>query len=189
MGEFITGLSVTSILLETDPYIFSLDAQLLFSVLIQGISIFILFAALSYLLFEPAKKLLKNRQDKIRNDIESAKQDKEDAAKLKEEYDNKIKSVEKEAEAILSASRKKALKREEEITGEAKEEAGRILTRANQEIAMEQSKVKDEMRKEIIAVATLMASKIVEVSISEEQQNALLDETLKEMGDDTWQSK
>ncbi len=73
MGEFITGLSVTSILLETDPYIFSLDAQLLFSVLIQGISIFILFAALSYLLFEPAKKLNKNRQDKIRNDTESAK--------------------------------------------------------------------------------------------------------------------
>lgn len=189
MGEFITGLRVTGILLEADPYIFSLDAQLLFNVLIQGISIFILFALLSYLLFEPAKKMLKNRQDKIRNDIENAKQDKEEAARLKEEYDTKIKSVEKEAEAILSASRKKALKREEEITGEAKEEAGRILTRANQEIAMEQSKVKDEMRKEIIAVATLMASKIVEVSISEEQQNALLDETLKEMGDDTWQSK
>lgn len=189
MGEFITGLQVTSVLLDTDPYIFGLDAQLLFSVLIQGISIFILFTLLSYLLFEPVKKMLKNRQDKIRNDIESAKQDKEDAAKLKEEYDNKIKSVEKEAEAILSASRKKALKREEEITGEAKEEAGRILTRANQEIAMEQSKVKDEMRKEIIAVATMMASKIVKVSISEEQQNALLDETLKEMGDDTWQSR
>lgn len=189
MGEFIAGLSAASILLEADPYIFSLDAQLLFGVLIQGISIFILFTFLSYLLFEPAKKLLKSRQDKIKNDIESAKQDKEDAAKLKEEYDNKIKSVEKEAEAILSASRKKALKREEEITGEAKEEANRILTRANQEIAMEQSKVQDEMRKEIIAVATVMASKIVAVSISEEQQNALLDETLKEMGDDTWLSR
>ncbi|MDE5966131.1 MAG: F0F1 ATP synthase subunit B [Lachnospiraceae bacterium] len=189
MGEFIAGLSVSTVLLDAEPYIFSLDAQLLFSVLIQGISIFILFALLSYLLFEPVKKLLANRQEKIKNDIESAKQDKEAAAKLKEEYDTKIKSVEKEAEAILSASRKKALKREEEITEEAKEEADRILNRANQEIAMEQSKVKDDMRKEIIAVATMMASKIVAVSISEEQQNELLDETLKEMGDDTWLSR
>ena len=189
MGEIITGLRVASMLLDADPYIFSLDAQLLFGVLIQGISIFILFALLSYLLFDPVKKLLANRKEKIKNDIESAKQDKEDAAKLKEEYDEKIKSIEKEAEAILSASRKKALKREEEITGEAKEEAGRILARANQEIALEQSKVQDELRKEIIAVATLMASKIVTVSISEEQQNALLEETLKEMGDDTWLNK
>ncbi len=189
MGDCITGLGTMHFLLEADPYIFSLDPQLLFGVLIQGISIFILFAALSYLLFEPAKKLLENRRNKIQNDIETAKQDKQEAARLKEEYDNKIKSVEKEAESILAASRKKALKRETEITDEAKEEAARIMKRANQEIEMEQSRVQDDVRKEIIAVATLMASKIVAVSISEEQQNALLDETLKEMGDDTWLSR
>ncbi len=189
MGEFTMGFGASGILLEADSYIFSLDAQLLFGVIIQGISIFILFTLLSYLLFEPVKKMLKNRQDKIKNDIESAKQDKEDAAKLKEEYDNKIKHVEKEAEEILSASRKKALKRTDEITGEAKEEAGRIIARANQEIEMEQSKAQDLMRKEIISVATMMASKIVSVSISEEQLNTMLDETLKEMGDDTWLSR
>ncbi len=189
MGEIIKGLGVTQVLLDSDPYIFSLDAQLIFGVLIQGISIFIMFAFLSYLLWEPVKKVLKTRQEKIQNDIETAKKDKEDAAKLKAEYDEKMKAVEKEADSILSASRKKAMKREEQITDDAKAEATRIISRAEQEIALEQSKVKDEMRKEIIAVATLMASKIVKVSITEEQQNALLDETLKEMGDDTWLSK
>lgn len=192
MNGIFTGLYASGVLLEAaeeSKYIFSLDAQLIFEVLIQGISIFIMFSFLSYLLFNPAKKLLENRRQKIKNDIESAERDKDEAAKLKAEYDEKIRSVEKEADGILSASRKKALKREEQIEGEAKEEAKRIIDRANNEIKLEQDKVKDDMRKEIIQVATLMASKIVKVSISDDELNSLLDETLKEMGDETWQSR
>ena len=72
MNGIFTGLYASGILLEAaedSKYIFSLDAQLIFEVLIQGISIFIMFTFLSYLLFNPAKKLLENRRQKIKNDI------------------------------------------------------------------------------------------------------------------------
>ncbi len=187
MLNWCIGMSSTVMVLE--GRVFGLDAQLVADVLIQAIAIFLLFAFLSCVLFEPVMKVLKNRTERIQNDIESAKKDKEDAAKLKEEYDSKIQSADTEVQEILSEARKKAKKRENEIIDEANVEATRVKDRATQEIELEKAKAQDEIRQEIIQVATAMAAKIVSVSLSEEQQNALLEETLKEMGDETWLSK
>lgn len=65
---------------------------------------------MSYLLFNPARKLLKDRQDRIESDINTAVADKESAAALKAEYEGKLKDIDKEAEAILTEARQKALK-------------------------------------------------------------------------------
>ena len=40
----------------------------------------------------------------------------------------------------------------------------------------------------MIAVASVMASKIVAASLDESKQNELLDQALEEMGEDTWQN-
>lgn len=64
--------------------IFGLDSQLLFDVLIQGCAVFLLFIFLSYILINPVRKVLENRQEKVKNDLESAAKDREDAAKLKQ---------------------------------------------------------------------------------------------------------
>ena len=180
------GMNIVTVL---EGRVFGLDAQLLADLCLQAIAIFLLFAFLSYILFEPVKKMLHNRSERIRNDIESAKQDKEEAQKLKEEYDAKLQSADSEVQEILSQARQKAKKRENDILNEATMEAGRVKARADQEIELERAKAEDEIRQEIIKVATAMAEKIVAVSLSKEQQNALLDETLKEMGDDTWLNK
>ena len=182
------SLGAQSMLL-TEGHIFELSPQLISDVLIQGIAIFVLFIFLSYVLFEPVKKLLANRTEKIKNDIQSAADDKEAAALLKAEYDEKLKAIDKEREEILAAARKKAIKRENEIIDEANAEADRILKRANQEIELSKSKVSDDMRKEIVRVATAMAAKIIEQQIDESKQDALIEETLKEMGGSTWLSK
>ena len=187
--NLLSGLGSMQTMLLTDGHIFELSAQTLSDILIQGIAIFILFFFLSNVLFEPVKKVLQNRTEKIKNDIESASKDKEDAAALKAEYDEKIKSIDKERETILAEARKKAQKREAEIVEEANAEAARIINRANQEIELEKSKVSDEMRKEIVRVATAMAAKIIEQQIDESKQDALIEDTLKEMGGSTWLSR
>ena len=124
----------------------------------------------------------------IEADIEAAKKDKEDAAVLKSEYDEKIKAADKDADMILAEARKKGLAKEEQIIEEAKAEAGRIIDRANNEIELEKKRAADDMKKEIIAVATAMASKVVSGKIDADIQESLVDDTLNEMGDNTWQS-
>lgn len=63
-----------------------------------------------------------------------------------------------------------------------------ILDRANNEIELEKKKAADDMKKEMIAVATMMAGKVVSASIDTDIQESLVDETLNEMGDKTWQN-
>ena len=71
--------------------LFDLDFQLLHDAVILAISVFVLFLFLSYLLFNPARKMLKDRQNKIKTDIDTANADKEEAAALKLQYDEKRK--------------------------------------------------------------------------------------------------
>lgn len=167
--------------------IFGLDFQLLNDILIELLVIFILFLALSYFLFNPARKLMQARQDKIKDEMDFSAKEKADAIQLKKEYTAKIKEADKEVEGILSDARKKALKQESIIVDEAKVEASRIIERANQEAELEKSKVKDEVKKEIINVASVMAGKIIAEAIDPDKQAQLIDDTLGEMGESTWQ--
>ena len=168
--------------------IFDLDPQLIHDAIILAINIFILFLAGSYFLFNPVRDLLKKRQDMIEEDLANAKKSKEEASVLKSEYDDKLKNVDKEADQILSDARKKALQREEQIVDEAKAEAARIIERANVEAELEKKRAADDIKKEIISVATVMAGKVVSASIDTNIQESLVDETLNEMGDKTWQN-
>lgn len=168
--------------------LFGLDAQTLFDAFIVAVNMFILFAFLSYFMLNPIRSLLKKRQDRITNEREQAENDKMAAEKLKQEYDARLKNVEKDAEQILSEARRKALKSEERIVDEAKEEAARIIAHAKTEAELEKKKAADDIKKEIIAVATLMAGKVAAASVDEQTQYALVEETLKEIGEETWLS-
>ena len=63
-----------------------------------------------------------------------------------------------------------------------------MIDRANREAELEKNKVKDQVKQEVISVATLMAGKIVASSLDESKQSQLIADTLEEMGDDTWLS-
>lgn len=164
------------------------DPQLLHDAVLTGINVFILFFALSYLLFNPVRDVLEKRRLKIAGDLAQAADDKKSAAALKEEYEAKLKDINKEAENILETARRKAKVREEEMLEEARAEAARIMERANREIELEKKKAVDDMKQEVIDIAALMAKKVVGNSIDIRIQDALIGETLKEMGESTWQS-
>lgn len=179
------------ILLTESPSLsrlFDLDWQLIADACLLIIAMFALFLIMSYFLFNPARKMLNSRKEKIRSELETAKQDMDEAGRLKEEYESRLKEIDKEAESILSEARKKALNNENQIIAQAKEEAARILERAKTEAELEKQKISDEVKREIVAVAAIMAGKVVSASIDTAVQDQLIDETLKEIGDKTWLS-
>lgn len=182
------GISGHMILAEGGR-IFGLDAQLLHDAVILGINIFIIFLLASYLLFKPARELLKKRQDKIQGDLDAAKADKEKAAVMVEEYTAKLENVNEEAEGILADARRKAKLNEAQIVADAKEEANRIVKRAEGEIELERIRALEDVKQEMIDIASVMAAKAVSEQMSVDVQDKLVDETIKEMNKDTWQKK
>lgn len=168
--------------------LFTLDAQFLFDTIVLALSMLVLFTALSYLLFNPVRDLLEKRKQRVWEEQETAKREKQEAIAYKEEYDEKLKAVDKEAEAILNEARKRAMKNENKIVAEAKEEAARIIARANTEIQLEKKQALDDMKQEMITIASMMAEKIVSASIDTNVQESLIEDTLKEMGESTWRN-
>ena len=162
------------------------DPQLLADSAITGFAVLFLFFILSYLLFNPAKDMLKKRRERVAGDLDSAKEAKAQA--LKAEYEEKLASFKKQADAILEDARKRAKDRENEIIEEARAEAMRITDRANNEIELAKKKAMEEVKSNIVDVASIIASKAVNSAMNVEVQDRLVEETLKEIGDGTWQN-
>ena len=177
----------TFVALAEGGRLFGLDLQLLLDAAITAVNVFILFILLSYILYNPVRTMLKKRQDKITSDRETAESDKAEALALKKEYEEKLKAADKEAESILSEARKVAM-HNEQIVDEAKQEAARIIERANAEAELEKQRVADEVKQQIISVAAVMASKFVAKAMDDQENDALIEQTLNEMGENTWLS-
>lgn len=168
--------------------LFNLDPQLIHDAVLLAIAVFVMFTFLSYLLFNPAREFLKKREERVKDNIDSARKAKEDAEKLQAEYEEKLRNIHREEDEILSAARKKALENEAKIIEEAKAEAAAIIQRANKQTELAVKKAEDDIKKEIISVASMIAEKVVAENIDLTIQDSLIDDTLKEIGDQTWQS-
>lgn len=186
MNTVATGLVLATA--EMEPRLFDLDFQLLADTSLMIIAVFALFLVASHLLFNPVRDMLEKRQEKIKTELDSAASDMENARALREEYEAKLKDVNKEAETILAEARKKALANENKIVADAREEAARIIERANTEAELEKKKAIDDVKREMVVLASMMAGKVVSAAIDTTVQDSLIEETLKEIGEDTWLS-
>lgn len=186
MNVTATGLVLASA--EMAPRLFDLDLQLITDSVLMIIAVFSLFLIASHFLFNPVRDMMQKRQDRIRNELDTAAADMENARALKEEYEAKLKDIDKEAESILAEARKKALANENKIVADAKEEAARIIERAGVEAELEKKKAADEVKREMVVLASMMAGKVVSAAIDTTVQDSLVEETLKEIGESTWLS-
>lgn len=186
MNATVSNLVLASA--EMAPRLFDLDLQLITDSILMIIAVFSLFLIASHLLFNPVRDMMAKRQERIKNELDTAASDMENARALKEEYENKLRDVDKEAEAILAEARKKALANENKIVADAKEEAARIIERAGVEAELEKKKAADEVKREMVVLASMMAAKVVNAQINTTVQDSLVEETLKEIGESTWLS-
>ena len=168
--------------------LFDLDLQLIADSVLMIIAMFFLFMFASHFLFNPVRKMLSDRQEKIKSELENAAADQKSASETRALYEEKLRQVGKEAEEILADARKRGMDNEARIIAQAKEDAAKIIDRAKVEAELEKQKMADEVKREMIAVASVMAARIVQANIDTNAQHQLIEETLKEIGDSTWLS-
>lgn len=185
-GVMSNGVVLASAQNASKDRLIGFDVQTLAQVAFHAVAILVLIFVLAKLLFNPVREILRKRQEGIANEFKSIKTQKEETAALKAEYESKLKNIQQEADDILKEAHKKALNREKYIINEANAEAERILNRGKLEVQREQEKAKDEIKKQIVDIATVMASKFVMQSIDANTQDQLIEQTISEMGDNAW---
>ena len=59
--------------------LFSLDAQFLFDAIVLALSMLVLFTLLSYILFNPVRDMLDKRRQRVADEQETAKRERQEA--------------------------------------------------------------------------------------------------------------
>ena len=141
----------------------------------------ILFFVMKKLLFKPVKKMIDSRQQEVDEMYANANQDKEAAAQMKADYEQKLAS-EQSAQMLKDATRR-AQKQEEEILTEAQEKAAQTLKRADEQIEMEKKRALNDIKDEVSGMAVDIASAILTRDIKPEDHSELIDSFIENLGD------
>lgn len=142
----------------------------------------ILYLVLKYLLFDKIKKFMEGRREKVVNDINSAKLNREQSEKLIEEGKLELKKVKEQGKGLTKTYKTKAENLYDEIVGDAKKEADAILERAKIEIDREKHKAEDEIKSQSINLAIEMASKALQDALDKESHKKLIDDFIVKVG-------
>ncbi len=169
-----------------DGKILTLNLDLLYELGFQLLNTLILIFILSKLLYKPVKKFMDGRAKRIEENLRLASEAKEESRKLRQDYETKLAEIKKEGDQILERAHKKALESEIQIVREAREESEVIKKRTHEDIEKTKESVKEEIRKEILEISTMMARKIVKETLDEERKKQILEETIKEMEELKW---
>lgn len=156
--------------------------------IITAVNIFVLCFCVGYFGSEMISKVFAKRKAGIVENINSAKKQKEDAAADREMYEEKVRHFAEEKAEILERASERAKLREAEILKDANDEVERIISRAKKEADLKKLKLKDDIKRDMAIYACAAASRIIAENMDETIQAQLINDTLNEMGEATWQN-
>ncbi|WRS26576.1 ATP synthase F0 subunit B [Oscillospiraceae bacterium MB08-C2-2] len=160
--------------------ILHLDKKLLIELGIQWVNVLFLTGLLIFILYKPVRKFMSERTARIKTEIEDARHDREEAMQLKEQYGEMIANIEREREEILRLAHKKAMEKSDQLLFEARREADAAYDRTMDELERQRKSMEDEMKKQMIEISMLVASRFVTVSLDTETQNRYIEEALSD---------
>lgn len=149
-------------------------------ILLHLINLVILTVGLYLLLFKPVKKMIRERQEKVKK-IEKENADlNEEVKELKDSSRKVLSEAKQEAAVIHDNAVKVANQKAGEIVGDAKTRAKTLIERTEAEMEAERKKMQTDVEKQIADVSLAVAEKVLGRSVSGEDNRRLIEESLKE---------
>ncbi len=142
-----------------------------------------LFLVAKKFLFGPVLKMIEDRQQEIDGMYDAAGAAKEEAAAMKQEYQQKLSAAQATSERLVKEAVVRGQSREEEIIRQANREASAILDKAAADIAQEKKKAINDAKDEISDIAMAIAGKVVGRTLDPRDQAALVDRFIEELGE------
>lgn len=144
----------------------------------------ILLALLKKYALGPLMKVMKEREDHIANEIDTAEKNRQEAERMAREAQEELRNTRQEAQKIIENAREVAKEQEKSIIARAREEAERLKESARQEIEQEKENAIQAVREQVSVLSVKIASKVIEKELREEDQEKLIQDYIKEVGED-----
>jgi len=138
----------------------------------------LLLSVLAKFAWKPLLKMLKDREEMIRNSLYDAEKAQAELARLNFEGEEIINKARSEAQEILSQGKASVAKMREDTLNDAKEKAKLITEDAQKQIQVEKEKAIAEIKGEVVNLSLSVAEKLIKKNLSREDNKALIDESL-----------
>jgi F-type H+-transporting ATPase subunit b len=131
--------------------------------------------------FGPIQKMIDDRRERIQNALQEADNARTEARNLLEEHRKLIGEAKGEAEEILSEARRVADAQRERVRDETEEDRQRRLEETRRQIEQATHQALGQIRDEVGRLSLVAAEKITRKSLTDADQQRLIDEALAEI--------
>lgn len=114
--------------------------------LVIFVASFLLFMVLlNEIMLKPVGKVITKRHEKIKSDLDAAKESRHTAASLVEKYENQLKHIRSEAHGLITSSMDQASKEKNELLVKIQKEGQAKVEAFKTELAAERTSLIDEL--------------------------------------------
>lgn len=136
---------------------------------------------LSRLAWKPLIGAIDEREQGIRETIEQAKSDREEAQRLIDETKQELQQARRERAEAVAAGQADAERLKEEILGEARKQREQLMAQTDERIQAEMRQARGELRTLAADYAILAAEKLLSKNLDDAGQRKLIEEYLSDL--------
>jgi F-type H+-transporting ATPase subunit b len=145
------------------------------TLVIQGLAFFVVVLVVMRYLWPPLIKAIEERQKKIADGLAAGTRAQKDLDEAKVKAQEIIREARDKAVQIVDQASKRSAEIIEEAKSTAIAEGQRIVTQAHEEIALDTTRARETLRKQVANLAVQGASHLLEREIDPKTHAALLD--------------
>ena len=146
------------------------------------VSFAIVFTLLAWKAWPAIKKALKDRENKIRADLERAEATRVEAEHSLEEYRAQLAEARAEASRIVEEARVAADAVRQEMIARAEADAAELRARATEDIRLQTQRAMTELSGRVKDLSIDLAEKVVGANLDRDRQSALIDAYIAQVG-------
>jgi len=147
-----------------------------------GLAFLILLGLLWKFALPGVRDMMKQREDRIRGDLERADQAKAEGESVLAEYQRQLADARNEAGRIIEEARQSADQLKRDLTGRAEAEAAQIRERAQQDVRLATERATADLQGRMAELTIDLAERVVQRSLDRDTQIALIESYINEVG-------
>ena len=142
-------------------------------------AVFVLFCM--KFVWPPLNNAIEARQKKIADGLAASDRAEKDLALAQDKAKDQLKDAKAQAAEIIEQARKREAKMIEEAAQKANAERDNILAQTKAEVEAERNRLREDLRKQVAALAVAGAERILQRSIDEAAHSDILEKLVQEL--------
>jgi F-type H+-transporting ATPase subunit b len=147
-----------------------------------GLAFLVLLLVMWKYALPPVRNMMKQREDRIREDLERAEQARTEAEGELANYRRQVAEARNEAARIIEEARQSADEVKRQIQAQAEADAAEIRTRAQEDIRLATDRAQADLQGRVADLSIELAEKIVERNLDRDTQLALVESYIGQVG-------